>query len=373
MNLQQNAQEILTDELTKLERLNVSNGAALVTVPSTGEILAMVGSKDYFETPYGAFNVTTAPRQPGSSIKPLMYSLALERSYTAASTIDDNPVIFKNAGSKPFQPVNYDGKYHGKVTLRYALANSYNIPAVKVLNSLGVLNFIDHARTLGITTWLDPSRYGLSLTLGGGEVTMTDMSTAFGTFANAGEKVDLNPILKIEDYRGNVLYIKESDAKIPRVVLSKYVAYIISSILSDSDARKIAFGSNSRLDIPGYTVAVKTGTTNDKRDNWTIGYTPKFLTAVWVGNNDNTPMNQALVSGITGAAPIWNRIMTTVLKTDIKPATDKGVTNTFIKPAGIIEKPCYFGKMEYFVPGTESLANCHEGLFNLTPTPIDQQ
>ncbi len=360
-NIQEEAEKILKEELDKIGYLNVSNGAILVTQPSTGEILAMVGSYDYFTQPFGAFNVTTALRQPGSSIKPIMYSLALQKGYTAASILDDSPVIFNIAGSESYRPVNYDNKFHGKVPLRYALANSYNIPAVKTLNNLGVDNFIDFATKMGIGTWTDKSRYGLSLTLGGGEVTMVDMAEAFGVLANFGYKIPINYFQKIKDSSGNILRemtpfkIKEIDPAI---------AFIISDILADDFARTSAFGTRSFLEIPGYKVAVKTGTTNDKKDNWTIGYTPEFLVAVWVGNNDNTPMNPYLTSGITGAAPIWNRVMSYLLK---NYATGN---KWYEKPGNIVEKICYFGRKEYFVRGTENSANCSQGsLASPTPTP----
>ncbi|HEX7543068.1 MAG TPA: penicillin-binding transpeptidase domain-containing protein, partial [Patescibacteria group bacterium] len=360
-NIQQEAEKILKEELDKISYLNVTNGAILVTRPSTGEILAMVGSVDYFAQPYGAFNVTTALRQPGSSIKPIMYSLALQKGYTAASILDDSPVVFNIAGSESYRPVNYDNKFHGKVPLRYALANSYNIPAVKTLNNLGVNNFIDFATKMGISTWTDKSRYGLSLTLGGGEVTMVDMAEAFGVLANSGYKMPINYFQKIEDNGGNVLRemtpfrIKEIDPAI---------AYIISDILSDNFARTFAFGLSSSLEIPGYKVAVKTGTTNDKKDNWTVGYTPEFLVTVWVGNNNNTPMNPYLTSGITGAAPIWNRVMSYLLK-------NYGTGNKWYeKPDNVVEKNCYYGRKEYFVKGTENSANCDQtSLATPTPTP----
>jgi len=358
-NIQQEVEKILKEELEKINYLNVTNGAILVTRPSTGEILAMVGSVDYFAQPYGAFNVTTALRQPGSSIKPIMYSLALQKGFTAASILDDSPVIFNIAGSESYRPVNYDNKFHGKVPLRYALANSYNIPAVKTLNSLGVDSFIDFATKMGISTWNDKSRYGLSLTLGGGEVTMIDMAEAFGVLANLGYKMPINYFQKIEDNEDNVLRemspfrIKEIDPAI---------AYIISDILSDNFARTFAFGPNSSLEIPGYKVAVKTGTTNDKKDNWTIGYTSEFLVTVWVGNNNNTPMNPYLTSGITGASPIWNRVMSYLLK-------NYGTGNKWYeKPDNVVEKNCYYGRKEYFVSGTENSANCSQASL-ATPMP----
>lgn len=357
--IQQEAEKILKEEIEKINYLNVTNGAILITRPSTGEILAMVGSVNYFSEPSGAFNVTTALRQPGSSIKPIMYSLALQKGFTAASILDDSPVVFDILGSESYRPVNYDGKFHGKVPLRYALANSYNIPAVKTLNSLGVDKFIDFASKMGISTWNDRSRYGLSLTLGGGEVTMIDMAEAFGVLANQGYKIPINYFQKIKDNGGNVLRemapfkIKEVDPE---------VAFIISDILSDNFARTWAFGANSSLEIPGYKVAVKTGTTNDKKDNWTIGYTPEFLVVVWVGNNDNTPMNPYLTSGITGASPIWNRIMSYLLK-------NYGTGNKwFEKPENIVEKICFFGRKEYFVKGTENTVNCSQSSL-ASPTP----
>lgn len=353
LNIQTEAETILREELEKIKYLDVSNGAILVTRPKTGEILAMVGSVDYFASPSGAFNVTTALRQPGSSIKPIMYSLALEKNYTAASIIDDTPVVFVAAGAEPYRPVNYDGRFHGKVQLRYALANSYNVPAVKILQTLGVAQLINHGKRMGITTWGDTSQYGLSLTLGGGEVTMIDMATAMGVFANGGERVNLTPIKRLQDTSGRSLDYENTP---PTKVMNEGVAYIISDILSDNIARQAAFGAGSALEIPGYKVAVKTGTTDQKKDNWTIGYTPDFLVAVWVGNNDNTPMNPTLASGITGAAPIWNRVMRFVLENYGK---DK---KWFTKPGVIVERNCY-GRTEYFIRGTENSVICQ-----LTPT-----
>jgi len=359
LDIQKEAEKILKEELDKIKELNVSNGAILVTRPSTGEILAMVGSVDYFASPSGAFNVTTALRQPGSSIKPIMYSLALEKDYNAASIISDTPVVFNIPGSVPYRPVNYDGKTHGNVPLRYALANSFNIPAVRVLNTIGVINFIDHAKRMGISTWTDPNRFGLSLTLGGGEVTMIDMAKAFGVFANGGNRVNLtsfNRIVTSADnlfYQYNPMFVK---------VIDEGVTFIISDILADNFARRWAFGSNSTLEINGFKVAVKTGTTDEKKDNWTIGYTPDYIVVVWVGNNNNQPMNPYLASGITGAAPIWNRTMSYLLKT-------YGVNKQFAKPDNIVEKICYYGKVEYFVKGTENKTLCRDNLFGVTPSP----
>ncbi|MBI3366418.1 transglycosylase domain-containing protein, partial [Candidatus Roizmanbacteria bacterium] len=360
LDIQDESEKILKEELEKIKNLNVTNGAILITRPQTGEILAMVGSVDYFEQPSGAFNVITALRQPGSSIKPVMYSLALQKNYTAATIIDDSPVVFNLSGSESYKPVNYDGKFHGKIPLRYALANSYNVPAVKVLSTIGLQNFISQASKMGITTWRDPSRYGLSLTLGGGEVRVLDMAQAFGVFANAGYKTDLTSFIKVEDVGGSV--IREMNTYKVRV-LDEGISYIISDILADNFARQWAFGSQSTLVVPGYQVAVKTGTTNDKKDNWTIGYTPDFLVAVWVGNNNNQPMNPYLTSGITGASPIWNRVMSYVLK------RYSSGNSWYKKPENLVEKTCYFGRKEYFLKGTEKNASCSEQLFGTTPTP----
>lgn len=348
LDIQKKAEQILKEELEKVAYLNVTNGAILVTRPQTGEILAMVGSVDYFDSPSGAYNVTTAFRQPGSSIKPIMYALALEKGYTAASVIDDKPIVYSYRGGPSYRPVNYDGKYHGRVTLRQALANSFNIPAVKVLDTIGVDDFVDHARKMGISTWNDPSRFGLSLTLGGGEVMMVDMAKAFGVFANSGYRVDLTGVSRLEDYRGRLV---EKSKPQPLRVLDEGVSYIISDILSDNKSREWAFGPNSALEVKNHRVAVKTGTTDNKKDNWTIGYTPDFLVAVWVGNNDGTPMNPHLASGITGAAPIWNRVMEFLLENygEEKP--------WYNRPENIVEKVCN-GKKEFFVSGTDTVNDC---------------
>lgn len=315
LGLQEFAQQAVAEEVASLSNRNVGNGAALVTNPGTGEILAMVGSKDYFaEDEDGKVNIIFANRQPGSSIKPLNYALALQdKKVTAATILADIPTCFTVTGQQPYCPVNYDGSFHGAVNIRQSLANSYNIPAVRVLALNGLQNFIDFSTKLGITTFTDPSRYGLSLTLGGGEVRPYDMAVAFGALANEGIKQPLVPILKVEDWQGNVLKEVDVEKQEENRVMDAGVAYIISHILQDNGARSAAFGSRSDLYIPKYpNVSVKTGTTNDLRDNWTIGYTRDVLVLSWVGNNDNTPMS-GTVSGVSGASPIWNAIMTETL------------------------------------------------------------
>lgn len=330
LDLQEYAQASVSAEIAKLSRLRVFNGAALVTKPGTGEILAMVGSKDYFANsePVGCeqgstchfepnVNVTLALRQPGSAIKPINYAAGLGKGVvTASSPFVDKPTCFPNPGGKPYCPVNYDGRYHGTVQLRFALGNSYNIPAVKMLKANGVFDMIATASAMGITSFKDPDRYGLSLTLGGGEVSMLEMAQAFGVFANGGYRVDLVPILKVEDASGKVLeeYKPPESPFFAKKAIPEAVAFLISHILLDNNARSSAFGGSSELVIPGKTVSVKTGTTDDKRDNWTVGYTSSQVVVAWVGNNDNTPMNPALASGVTGAAPIWNKIMRYALR-----------------------------------------------------------
>lgn len=347
IKLQNEAQDIVTNEVTSDSYLNLTNGAALITNPKNGDILAMVGSKDYLDPNGGNVNLTTSLRQPGSSIKVVTYAQALSNGFTAATVLDDSPVTYQSPGAPSYSPVNYDGAFHGKIPLRIAFANSFNIPAVKTLQKIGISSMVNMGKKMGITTWGDPSNYGLSITLGAAEVKMTDMATVYGTIANLGKKVDLDPILKVTNYEQTLLYQKQE--QLPRQILDPGVAFIISDILADNKARSWEFGTNSPLNIPNHTVSVKTGTSDNKRDNWTIGFTPSLLVAVWVGNNDNTPMSQTLASGITGAAPIWNKIMTTMLP------NVSGVSYKI--PDDIVRKTC-FGKVEYFVKGTENTPDC---------------
>lgn len=325
LELQEKVEGIVKDEVDKLAGLNVQNGASMITDAKTGQILSMVGSKDYFEENFGNFNVTLSLRQPGSSIKPITYATGFKQGYSPGNTILDTPVSFKD-GVNSYSPLNYDNKFHGPVSIRIALGSSYNVPAVKMLASVGMNKMIQTAKDLGISTFDDPSRFGLSLTLGGGEVRMIDMMEVYGSFADSGVRHIPTPILKVTDSNGNTLdEYKDSG----RRVLQEEVAYLITNILSDNNARTPAFGPNSLLNIAGYNVAVKTGTSDNKRDNWTFGYSPDFVVGVWVGNPDNSPMNQALTSGVSGAAPIWNRIMKGIL-----PAGEAG---KFEEPSGIAQ------------------------------------
>ena len=329
LDLQEDAEKVVAEEIEKLKGQQVGNGAALVTSPGTGEILAMVGSKDYGATDEdGNVNVIFAKRQPGSSIKPLNYALAIKNGLITGSTpLADVPTCFLVQGQEPYCPSNYDGQFHGATQVRFALGNSLNIPAVRVLALNGLSEFVNFANSMGISTFTDASNYGLSLTLGGGEVTAYDMAVAFGVFANEGIKMPLRPILKIEDWKGKVLYDADLENLEETRILDPDVAFIISHILHDNNARSEAFGTSSYLNVRSHPeVSVKTGTTNDLRDNWTIGYTGQALVVTWVGNNNNTPMKGA-VSGVSGASPIWSRVMKEVLdkaEDGYYHSTDKG-------------------------------------------------
>ncbi|HET7099450.1 MAG TPA: transglycosylase domain-containing protein [Patescibacteria group bacterium] len=342
LEIQNLAQESVASEVAKLKKQNVGNGAAIVTKPSTGEILAMVGSKDYFATDEdGKVNVTLAKRQPGSSIKPINYALALkDHKITLATAFADIPTCFLVVGQSQYCPKNYDNTFHGLVQTRFALGNSYNIPAVKILAVNGIDNFVSFAKQMGLITLTDPSNYGLSLTLGGGEVRPYDMAQAFGVFANQGIKQPLIAITKVMDWKGNTLEEnnpKETELNGERV-LDPTVTFLVSHVLLDNNARSSAFGPSSFLNVKNHPeVSVKTGTTNDRRDNWTIGYTADTVVVIWVGNNDNAPMSGA-VSGVTGASPIWNKIIKAVLDKAEKGAYDpKSIGHNWPKqPTGVV-------------------------------------
>lgn len=331
LDFQEKVQEIVSSEIAKVEKVHITNGASVVIDPSTGEILAMVGSKNYDDPNYdGKFNVVTSKnRQPGSSIKPVTYVTGLKKGYTASTLLMDTLTKFPGGDKPEYEPVNYDGKEHGPLQFRYALGNSINIAAVKMLSMVGLKEMLTTAYEMGFST-LEPTgenmrRLGLSVTLGGGEVSLLDMATAYSAFANTGLKVEPVAVLKVTDKDGNIL---EEFRPLPgRRVLSEGEAFIISNILSDNEARKMTFGENSLLKFTDRQMAVKTGTTNDKRDNWTIGWTSQVIVGTWVGNNDNTPM-KSVVSGISGAAPIWRKIILEYLK-------DKPVEN-LVTPSEIV-------------------------------------
>jgi 1A family penicillin-binding protein len=341
---------------------HLSDAALLGLDPRTGEILVMLGSPDYFEAAIdGAVNVTLMPRQPGSAIKPLTYAAALDPArdcpHTPATLIADVRTAFLTAEGQPYVPVNYDLIYHGPVLARRALACSYNLPAVKVLEEVGVDQMAALARQLGITTFTDMERFGLALTLGGGEVRLLELTAAYAAFANRGRQVTPVAITRVEDSRGQVLrrWVPEPG----RQVLDPRVAYLITDILSDEWARMPAFGEGSVLHL-SRPAAAKTGTTTDWRDNWTVGYTPELAVGVWAGNADNSPMQQ--VSGVTGAGPMWHDFMETVLAG--RPVRE------FEEPEGMVRveicslsgvrpnSTCPHRRQEIFIAGTEPAHVC---------------
>ena len=336
-SLQDAAQQMVTSQVANLGANNATDGALVAIRPSTGEILAMVGSADYNNAAIsGQVNMATSPtRQPGSAIKPINYVAAFEKGWTPATLIWDVPSEFPPSGDPndprpPYVPNNYDNRFHGPVTVRTALANSFNIPAVKTLQFVGVYG--DHgmvamAKRFGFTS-LNRNDYGLALTLGGGDVSLLEMVSAYSVFANNGVRMTPVSILKIVDHDGKVVYEYQPPAG--EQVVGPQHAYLITSILSDNDARTWMFGPNSVLNLP-FPVAAKTGTTNDFRDNWTMGYTPDLATGVWVGNADYTPMVNT--TGLTGAAPIWSQFMQAAV-----PYVTGGNPKPFTRPSGIVDK-----------------------------------
>lgn len=328
---QEIAEEVVVERAALNEENYDATNAALVSIdPKSGQVLAMVGSKDYFNDEIGGqFNVTTSSRQPGSSLKPLVYAACFLKGYTPNTILYDVVTNFSNDPNEPYEPKNYTLKENGPVTIRKALAGSLNVPAVKAIYLAGVDNVLDLAKNLGYTTLNDKDRFGLSLVLGGAEVKLIEHVNAYGTFAREGFRHPISVILKVEDKDGKTLEeFKESEEK----VLDTKIARMINDILSDNASRAYAFGESNWLTLGSRPVAAKTGTTNDYRDAWTIGYTPSLVTGVWVGNNDNSMMRSGAAGG-TVAAPIWNQYMKRVLgdtpfeefkKTEI-PVTGKAI------------------------------------------------
>ena len=369
--LQKKAEEIVKKEIESLASAKVGNGAAVVLEAKTGQILSMVGSKDYFgdSLPEGCkegleckfepnVNVTLRPRQPGSATKPVAYAKALEKGYTASQVYMDVRTEFPGGDQPNYVPVNYDGQYHGPVQMRYALGNSYNIVAVKNLALTGVKDVMELGYRMGLTTW-EPSEenisnVGLSLVLGGRETRLLDLTSAYAVFANKGAQLDPVSILKVTNSKGKTLF--EYRQPEGRKVLDPGIAYIISDILSDNGARTAAFGSNSVLNIPGKAVAVKTGTTDKKESNLAVGYTPSVVVGVWVGNNDNSVMSSTIASGVTGASPIWNKIMKAVLQDKQNEPFEKPSNVVQAEVDGLMTGRTHGGsptRKEYFIAGTE--------------------
>ncbi|MBN1147609.1 MAG: penicillin-binding protein 1C [Anaerolineales bacterium] len=337
---------------------NVNNAALVALDPQTGEILALVGSPDYFDAASaGAINMALSPRQPGSALKPLVYAAAFEAGaagggWTAATMLLDVRTSFITHDGKAYTPANYDQREHGPVLAREALGSSLNIPAVIALEHIGLERLFELASRLGITTLGDPHAYDLSLALGGGEVRLLELTAAYGAFANGGYRLSPRVILEVRDSQGNLLYSPPPAERLR--VLDERVAWLISDILSDNQARYLGFGQNSilRLDRPA---AVKTGTTSNFHDNWTIGYTPDLVVGVWTGNTNYEPMRA--VNGLTGAAPVWHQFMRAVLSG--QPRRD------FVQPAGFARlevcalsgllpsEACPYRRWEWFIQGTQ--------------------
>lgn len=406
LNLQKSAQDIVKRQVEALASQDVTNGGLVSIDPHTGELLVMVGSYDWSNEEFGKYNIAFALRQPGSSFKPIVYTQAFREGIKPNDILHDKPTDFGN-----YKPKNYDGRFRGDITVRKALANSLNVPAVELLQTVGIQDTLDLAKSMGIHTLTDSSRYGLSLVLGGGEVELLELTRAYGVLATGGLLVPTHPILSIEDKFGNMIYQYNPNSKQEtdnfkdnplqfftggnepfanqgiggsgdKRVLKDSEAYITTHILSDNQARSETFGSASAL-LLSRPAAAKTGTTDDYRDSWTVGYTPDIVTGVWIGNNDNSPMGR--VAGSVGAAPIWNRFM---------EIAHRGKTiRQFPRPSTIVEvRVCKNSSLkacndcqeedryaEIFIKGSEPKNICPEELSPTpqptseeTPTPTDE-
>ncbi len=316
LNLQDRAQQIVAEQVARLQpEFDLNNAALIALKPGTAEILAMVGSADFHNDAIaGQVNVATSRRQPGSALKPLLYAAALDDNLVSPATVLwDLPVEYPQPNGDVYRPHNYDDRFHGPVTVRTALANSYNIPAVKLLAAYGVAPMVDRLRRFGITTLdQDNAWYGLSLALGGSEVTLLDLTTAYHTLANGGRYLPAQPVRTLVDGQGQAAApdIVPGGAQGGTPVVSPAAAFLVTDILGDNAARTPMFGAESPL-VLSRPAAVKTGTTNDLRDNWTVGYTRFLVAGVWTGNSDGHAMRGA--TGISGAAPIWHAFMEAVL------------------------------------------------------------
>ncbi|MDE2213110.1 MAG: PBP1A family penicillin-binding protein [Patescibacteria group bacterium] len=332
-DLQEHAQEIVQQgALVNQTKFNASNAGLIAIDPTNGQILAMVGSRNYFDTSIdGNFNVTLAPRQPGSAFKPFAYAEAFEKGYTPDTVLFDIPTQFSTTCAVDnltntngcYSPVNYDNKFRGPMTMRDAIAQSINVPSVEVLYLAGISNTLSLAKSMGITTLGDPNQYGLTLVLGGGEVTLLQMTSAYGAFATDGIHYPTTAVLKILDGQGNV--IEDDTQPVGTDVMPQNIAEEINDVLSDPVARA-PLGENEYLYFPGYEVAAKTGTTNNYRDAWTIGYTPNLVVGIWAGNNDNTPMTHNVSGFIVG--PMWNQFMQYALPTRSNQTFTRSDINT---------------------------------------------
>jgi 1A family penicillin-binding protein len=363
LDLQQRAEAILQRRLADIEEHEATTGALVALDPATGEVLAMVGSADYADASIdGAVNGATALRQPGSTMKPLLYASAFERGWTPASVVHDIRTAFVTAEGETYVPANADAIYHGPVTLREALANSYNLPAVILQKRVGTDVLLDTAHAFGLDTLRGAQRYGLTLTLGGGEVTLLDMTAAYAVFATGGihrQPVAILDITSLSDGMPFADSLTRSFAD--SQVLSSQAAYLVTDILSDNDARAPTFGLNSSL-LLSRPAAAKTGTTNKWRDNWTVGYTPDLVVGVWVGNASGAPMRH--VSGLSGAGPIWHEFMEVAHRP--LPVHDfsvpEGLVWRDICPLSghLVGPDCPYSRREVFIAGTEPQTECDQ-------------
>ncbi|WP_060687649.1 transglycosylase domain-containing protein [Ardenticatena maritima] len=363
LGIQDVAQRAVINRLEELQATasfdrNVHNAAVVVLDPQTGDIFAMVGNRDYFDVATdGAVNVALMPRQPGSALKPITYATAFDPQHapngqplSPATVLSDVPTTFTTNDGKAYMPVNFDRRHVGPISLREALATSNNVLAVKVLQYVGVEKMVAVARSLGITSLSDPARYDLTVTLGGGEVTLLELTNAYATFATLGVWHPTRALLRLEDGGGRVLW--EAPPPPGEQRLDPRVAFLISDILADPDARAPAFGRYNPLTL-SFPAAAKTGTTTDFRDNWTVGYTPELVVGVWVGNTDNSSMRN--VSGVDGAGPIWRDVMQTVLR-DQRPTwytpPDGLVRVEICTASGLLPTPlCPYRRLEWFLEG----------------------
>lgn len=367
LELQQFAQNVVKERVTQNRMNGVSNGAVVAMDPTTGEVLALVGSADWFDERSGKVNMATTPRQPGSSFKPLVYSLAMDNGIiTPATVLQDKPKTFVlDSGCRQrdnectYKPLNYDKKFRGPVTVRRSLANSLNVPSVEIMNRLGIDTLLMKAPAFGISTLKDATYYGkgLSLALGSAEVSPLEMTAAYSTFANNGNRPEPLMILEIKDKFGKIKYQGKPSSQ---NVISEETAYLINSILSDNNTRSETFGSLLTTPFPA---AVKTGTTENYRDAWTIGYTPGLVVSVWVGNNDAKPIYN--LPGSLAAAPIWKAI--------IGEYASRRPYLVFEKPSGIIaarycdSSASGSSRLEYFRNGTQPRRDC------IPRTPVDKE
>ncbi|MFZ5912102.1 MAG: penicillin-binding protein 1C [Chloroflexota bacterium] len=361
LDAQNVAESVIARHLAKFQAggldRNVNNAALVALDPRTGEVLALVGSADYFDASiYGAVDMATSPRQTGSAFKPFIYALALDPArpspWTAATVILDVSTTFTTRDGAPYTPLNYDYREHGPVSVREALASSLNVPAVLTLQEVGIEPTLELASRLGMTSLADPQDYDLSLALGGGRASLLELSTAYAAFANQGAYTGYQTLLEARDADGNLLYTPPGST--PSQVFDPRVAWLVSDVLSDDAARVTGFGRDSTLKLER-VAAVKTGTTTNFHDNWTIGYTPSLLVGVWVGNSNYEAMRD--VTGLTGAAPIWHDTLRSLLQGQPDQPFERPADMTRLAIcdlSGLLPTPaCLHTRQEWFIPGTE--------------------